>query len=224
MHRRQTLDTWQCMYVTISGKMCTKNCNFAFQVELLNPWMQRPQTPFQGSGARLRCRQWRQSWHHDNSRFPVVISLKTKHRQFDFVANGGTVSCHNDNLRCRQWWQSWHHENSHFPVVIMIYSPAPPQSGCARLLYQPSYGVYSYSASSSSPESEKKNPENIGQFLLQKRHGGLTHWDLVMLHISVSKMGDDWLIQVMACRLFDTKPLPYPGLLDPWGCCNVLLD
>ena len=54
MHRRQTLDTWQCMYVTISGKMCTNKCNFAFQVELLNPWMQRPQTPFQGSGARLR--------------------------------------------------------------------------------------------------------------------------------------------------------------------------
>ena len=53
MHRRQTLDTWQCMYVTISGKMCTNKCNFAFQAELLNPWMQRPQTPFQGSGARL---------------------------------------------------------------------------------------------------------------------------------------------------------------------------
>ena len=55
MHRRQTLDTWQCMYVTISGKMCTNKCNFAFQVELLNPWMQRPQTPFQGSGARLNA-------------------------------------------------------------------------------------------------------------------------------------------------------------------------
>ena len=41
------------MYVTISGKMCTNKCNFAFQAELLNPWMQRPQTPFQGSGARL---------------------------------------------------------------------------------------------------------------------------------------------------------------------------
>ena len=53
MHRRQTLDTWQCMYVTISGKMCTNQCNFAFQAELLNPWMQRHQTPFQGSGARL---------------------------------------------------------------------------------------------------------------------------------------------------------------------------
>ena len=53
MHRRQTLDTWQCMYVTISGKMCTNKCNFTFQAELLNPWMQRPQTPFQGSGARL---------------------------------------------------------------------------------------------------------------------------------------------------------------------------
>ena len=55
MRRRQTLDTWQCMYVTISGKMCTNKCNFAFQVELLNPWMQRPQTLFQGSGARLVC-------------------------------------------------------------------------------------------------------------------------------------------------------------------------
>ena len=33
--------------------MCTNKCNFAFQAELLNPWMQRPQTPFQGSGARL---------------------------------------------------------------------------------------------------------------------------------------------------------------------------
>ena len=53
MHRRQTLDTWQCMYVTIGGKMCTNKCNFAFQVELLTLWMQRPQTPFQGSGARL---------------------------------------------------------------------------------------------------------------------------------------------------------------------------
>ena len=120
----------------------------------------------------LRCRQWRQSWHHDNSRFPLVISLKTKHRQFDnFVAIGGTVSCHNDNLRCRQWWQSWHHENSHFPVVIMIYSPAPPQSGCARLLYQPSYGVYSYSASSSSPESEKK-PRKYWSFFTAKE----TRW------------------------------------------------
>ena len=53
MHRWQTLDTWQCMYVIINGKMCTNKCNFAFQAELLNPWMQRPQTPFQGSGARL---------------------------------------------------------------------------------------------------------------------------------------------------------------------------
>ena len=33
--------------------MCTNKCNFAFQIELLNPWMQRPQTPFQGPGARL---------------------------------------------------------------------------------------------------------------------------------------------------------------------------
>ena len=58
MHRRQTLDTWQCMYVTLSGKMCTNKCNFAFQAELLNPWMQRPQTPFQGSGARLGMVDW----------------------------------------------------------------------------------------------------------------------------------------------------------------------
>ena len=37
----------------------------------------------------------------------IVISLKTKGRQFDnFAVTGGTVSCRNDNLRCNQWRQS----------------------------------------------------------------------------------------------------------------------
>ena len=46
----------------------------------------------------------------------------------------------------------------------------------------------------------------------------LTHLPLVA-HICVSELGQHWLAQVMACRLFSAKPLPQPMLtycqLDP---------
>ena len=38
----------------------------------------------------------------------------------NFVANGGTGGCHNDNLRYRQWRLSWHYDNSRVSVNVNI--------------------------------------------------------------------------------------------------------
>ena len=54
----------------------------------------------------------------------VLTSLKTNGRQLDnFVATGGTVSCHKDKLRYHERWQNCEIDDILFPVFgSVIYA------------------------------------------------------------------------------------------------------
>ena len=108
------------MYVTISGKMCTNKCNFAFQAEQLNPWMQRPQTPFQGSGARLHTTEnsmfisFPQFIYcsHDEVYFPKLSCLIAARRYLAFQM--GTIQ----RLLCIKFMTSQSHLWRYCCIVI----------------------------------------------------------------------------------------------------------
>ena len=53
---------------------------------------------------------------HQNKGIVMLTALsllhwKTSRHDANFVLNGGTTGCHDDNLWCHQWQQSWHHED-----------------------------------------------------------------------------------------------------------------
>ena len=68
------------------------------------PTLSSPATSAVVIANNLRCHQWRQRWHHDNS------------YDAKFIVTGSTGDCRNGNRRFCQWRQSWHHEKSQFKV------------------------------------------------------------------------------------------------------------
>ena len=104
MHRRQTLDTWQCMYVIGNGEFCANRNIFAFWPEPHILWMQRPQTPFQGPGARLSkpklvllpdmvvsSRKIQPKWQGPILYFPIKFAWSW---QIYLIQKGGIIKIH----------------------------------------------------------------------------------------------------------------------------------
>ena len=118
----------------------------------------------------LRCHQWWQSWHYDNSHgVSEWLNLMTHSppescHNANFVITGGTGGCHYDNLWCHQWWQklaSWQ---------LSIFSGRLAQS---HQYCVPIHGAYIPPVKSSALSYTE--PTYIFVWIFQG-HGQLTNW------------------------------------------------